>query len=126
VLGLDLGHDRRADVLGVDVADAAHVLACQFGRVAAAEEGMAGVEQELRRRAGRLHEAVDLVRRLDDGAHVVVIDERQALRGGELGDGLDLCAEPRPLIGVQLGAVYQRPVVAAVDGVRGLAGDAHL
>ena len=80
VLGLDLRGDRRADVLGVDVADAGHVFARELGRVAAAEAGVAGVEQELRRRAGVRHETVDLVRGLDDRAHVVVVDERQALR----------------------------------------------
>ena len=74
----------------------------------------------------RGHEGVDLVLGLDDRAHVVVIDERQPLGGGELGDRLDVGAELRPLVLVQLGAVDQRPVVAAVDGVRGLAGDADL
>ena len=46
----------------MDVADAVHVLARELGRVAAAEEAVAGVEQQLGRRAGRRHEAVDLVR----------------------------------------------------------------
>ena len=36
---------------------------------------------------------------LDDRAHVVVIDEGQALGGGELGDRLDVGAELRPLVG---------------------------
>ena len=115
----------EADVLGVDVADAGHVLARELGRVAAAEEAVAGVEQELRRRAGGGHEMVDLVRGLDDRAHVVVVDQGEALGGGEGGDRLDVGAELRPVVRGQDGAVDQRAVVVAVDGVRGLAGDAR-
>ena len=86
--------------------------------VPAAEEAVAGVEQELCRRAGRGHEVVDLVRGLDDGAHVVVVGEGEALGGGEGRDGLDVGAELRPGLGAdQFRAIDERAGVVAVDGV---------
>jgi hypothetical protein len=46
----------------MDVAHPAHVLARQPLGIAAAEEAVAGVQQQMRRRAGLGHQPVDLVR----------------------------------------------------------------
>src|SRR5208283_4449003 len=66
VFRFGLGGDVFANVLGVDVADPAGVGLRHANGVAARPGDVAGVEQQLYRGAGPGHEAVDLVRRLND------------------------------------------------------------
>src|SRR5690606_23484222 len=78
VFAAHLVHDVGAHILGVEMRHAAHVTAGKRQRIAAAEEGMAGIEQQPRFRAGIGYQPIDLFLGLDYGAHVVVIDERHA------------------------------------------------
>ena len=122
VLLADLPHDLGADVLGVDVGDAVHVLPRHLGRVGAAEGAVAGVEQEPGVRAGHRHEAVDVGGGLDDRAHVVVVAHLHALLGGEARQLLVAGGEALPLGVGHDRAVVHRHLVVAVDGVGALAG----
>ena len=93
-------------------------------RAVAAEIAMAGIEQQPRRRAGRGHERVDLGRGLDNRAHVMVIDQRHPLRGVKAAT-LRPWRRSRPSRSAgSTGLLRQRRRVLALDGVRGLAGDA--
>ncbi len=64
-----------------------------FGRVAAAKATVTCIEQKLGSRAGRGHEPVYLPGRFDHRTHMVVIDQIDALRGGEFRHLIDRLAE---------------------------------
>lgn len=126
VLVPHLRHDLGADVLGVQMAEPVHVARQHRGRIAAAKVAMAGVEQQLGRRCGVLHQQGVFLRRLHHRAHVRVVDEVQPAGFDVLGDGFNLRPELRPLRVRQNRALAQRDVLRAVDGVGGLGGNAHL
>ena len=122
VLLAHLPHDLRADVLGMDVGNPVHVPARHFGGVGPAEVRMAGVEEQPRVRPGHRHEAVDVGRRLDDGAHVVMVAHLHALLGRVPGELLVALREALPLRVAHHRAVVHRHLVVAVHGVRAFAG----
>jgi len=78
-------HDRLAHVLAVDMCDAGAVSPGEADRIDASEGGVARVEQQLYRRSGGRHEAVDVGAGLYDRAHVVMVGESDALRGDGVG-----------------------------------------
>ena len=79
VFAVRLPHDILADILAMHMADARLVMTCQTCRIAAAPGGMAGIEQEVHRIAGRFHEAIDLGFGLHDRAHMMVVDQLQPI-----------------------------------------------
>ena len=80
-----IGHRVRAHVLEMDVHDAVAVTPGHRLRVAASEREVPRIEQQPDRLSGARHQQVDLGLRLDDGPHVVVVSEAQAVLLNVLG-----------------------------------------
>ena len=59
---------------------------------------MSGIEQQADRRSRRAHQALDLRPGLDHGPYVVMIDERQAVGGDQLGEARQPRQETLPLL----------------------------
>ena len=116
----------RAHILGMDMADTTHVFLRNAHGIAAAEQAMAGIEQQMRLRAGVLHQEIYFLFALDHRSHVVVINEGDTLFCGKGGQRLHARAEFRPVLGRKARTVDQRLVVIAMDGVGGLADDDDL
>ncbi|WP_236774915.1 myo-inosose-2 dehydratase, partial [Agrobacterium tumefaciens] len=76
----------------------------------AAEQAMAGIEQQMRLRTGMLHQEIDFLFALDHRSHVVVINEGDTLFCGKGGQRLDARAEFRPVLGRKARTVNQRRV----------------
>ena len=78
-----------ADPVGVGLGDA--------NRIAAAPGDVASIEEELHRRSRAGHEAVDFRRRLNDSAHVMMVDELEAKLLNQLSEAGHPRQEDRPL-----------------------------
>lgn len=105
----------------MDVADAVHVFLRHTNRITATKQAMAGVEQQTRLGARVFHQEIDLFLALDDGSHVVVIDECNALLRCMGSKRLYARAEGSPVAFLQPRPVNERLVIVTVDGVGGLA-----
>ena len=116
----------RPHVLAVHVADAPDVLREHRDRIAAGEGHVAAVEQQADLVADQRHQAVDIGRRLDVRAHVVVIGEPHAVRERvprERGDAVGVLA-PRD-VRDEARTLVQR-LRRALDAVGDFAVDHHL
>ena len=91
------GQHVLAHILAMHMGDAGAVFLRQRDRIGAAEGGMAGVQQQLHRMAGRFHEGVDVLAALHHRAHVVMIGEGDAFLGHRLGDLGHALAELAPV-----------------------------
>ncbi|MND64904.1 hypothetical protein D3C80_562550 [compost metagenome] len=110
----------------MDMANATHVFLRDADGIAAAEQAMAGIEQQVSLRPRVFHQQVDLLFALHHRSHVVVINEGDALFGGKGGQRFDTGTERRPVLGRKARTVDQRLPVIAVDGVGGFADDDDL
>src|SRR5579872_3889197 len=97
VAGYCLVHLLLAYVLAMNMGDPRFIAPRQIARISAAPSRMARIEQKIRRRLGMGHESVDVVERLHDRAHVMMIAELKPLSGEKFSKFRDLCTIARPI-----------------------------
>ena len=94
----------------MDVVDALAVALRHAKRVAAGEGDVAGIEEQPHRLAGKIHQPVDVVFRLDRRRHVMVEGERHLLLVAMLGEGGQLSPVGAHLLVVEPRALGERHV----------------
>src|SRR5262249_6740040 len=133
--GIDAAHDRieeapallarpfehvRAHILGVHVVDARGPLTGYHRRIITGESEVSGIEQQAYRVRRALHQPVDLVRLLDDRAHVMMEGDTHALIRHVTRELADAFEEHRPLCFRHYRPVRYRNAPFALDRAGGL------
>ena len=108
----------------MDVVDAVRPAAGDGGGVGAGKGQVPGVQQQPDAAGGAGQQAVDLGRRLDHGAHVVVEGEPHALPGHPIAEPAQPVEEHRPLVVAHRRTVGDRHAAPALHGVGGF-GEHH-
>lgn len=118
--------DKRTDVLQMDILDAVSKMIIELRNVHAAEAQVPCVRQQIHiLRIRHVAQLLRLIKRLDAGARMHMIDEGEAVVLAEAPSHVQSVGEELPLLFIQLLNAFRRTVLSGIPagGTRSLCGD---